>query len=270
MINYLSRLVVAIIVGFILVIVRLVNLFKGNKLKKSPARIKQTDDGVKTAQPPSAPELTVNLAMGGQHLSDNDLFALSLGDIANGKSIANITNQQQLLKYMKTTWGMEFEPQDVAAERTIHCLKQIWNQGHIDSLLNSPQHFERVAVRDIIAIDTARFVQLVVQTRALDLIDEHQAWGLLYLNAQRALDSFDSWSDFEQAGLTGQTFLRSLRTKHKLSDFELYLKSTTTEFELSFADREKSLAPWPQDSMFSALKVSTIMPERLDTIANSA
>lgn len=51
-------------------------------------------------------------------------------------------------------------------------------------------------VRDALAFDCARTAFLVRCIALLGWVPDSQAWIVLFLNAQRAQDSFDSWEDF--------------------------------------------------------------------------
>jgi len=51
-------------------------------------------------------------------------------------------------------------------------------------------------VRDALAFDCARTAFLVRCVALLGWVPEAQAWLVLFLNAQRAQDSFESWEDF--------------------------------------------------------------------------
>jgi len=51
-------------------------------------------------------------------------------------------------------------------------------------------------VRDALAFDCARTAFLVRCIALLGWVPESQAWLVLFLNAQRAQDSFESWEDF--------------------------------------------------------------------------
>lgn len=51
-------------------------------------------------------------------------------------------------------------------------------------------------VRDALAFDCARTAFLVRCIALLGWVPEAQAWPVLFLNAQRAQDSFDGWEDF--------------------------------------------------------------------------
>lgn len=54
-------------------------------------------------------------------------------------------------------------------------------------------------VRDALAFDCARTAFLVRCIALLGWVPETQAWMVLFLNAQRAQDSFESWEDFGMA-----------------------------------------------------------------------
>eukprot|EP01038_Epipyxis_sp_PR26KG_P019488 gene19488-27608_t len=54
-------------------------------------------------------------------------------------------------------------------------------------------------VRDALAFDCARTAFLVRCIALLGWVPESQAWLVLFLNAQRAQDSFESWEDFGHA-----------------------------------------------------------------------
>lgn len=54
-------------------------------------------------------------------------------------------------------------------------------------------------VRDALAFDCARTAFLVRCIALLGWVPETQAWLVLFLNAQRAQDSFESWEDFGMA-----------------------------------------------------------------------
>ncbi|MFC7421389.1 DUF1266 domain-containing protein [Iodobacter arcticus] len=140
-------------------------------------------------------------------------FALALGDILYRRHNINCDSyelkvaidshrREQLFNALLKETGMQIN-QDLQTQAS-HLLKS-WLNGF------SPEHsafFYHSAnagiVRDAIAFECVRVVFLIRCMVIFNLIDESRAWFILFLNAQRAQDCFDSWTDFAYAYANGR------------------------------------------------------------------
>lgn len=135
-------------------------------------------------------------------------WAIALGDIllmrnglpCNGDTLAlDLPTEKQEQLARQVLREMNF-PADMPAG-AIPARMQAALTGWVGGLGRSHDGFyEQLAaqgrVRDALAFDCARTAFLVRCIALLGWVPEAQAWPVLFLNAQRAQDSFDSWEDF--------------------------------------------------------------------------
>lgn len=140
-------------------------------------------------------------------------FALALGDILYRRHHINCdsyelnaetdsTRREQLFNAFLKETGMQAN-QDLHTQASD--LLRNWLNGfsaeHPDFFYHSAKEGN---VRDAIAFECVRIVFLTRCMVIFNLIDESRAWFILFLNAQRAQDCFDSWADFAYSYANGR------------------------------------------------------------------
>ncbi len=146
------------------------------------------------------------------------LFALSIGDL---ETYYIDEDNNKLTAHLKEVWGFDFDEEEYSKDRAIYLLKKIWTEGTVTLFHSNIEFYQKLGIRDVVAYDSSRFVELVSQFIYLEIITQEEAWGLIYLNAQRVQDSYKSREDFESAYINGWTFKQIISSeKLKIEDFD--------------------------------------------------
>jgi hypothetical protein len=169
-----------------------------------------------------------------------ELFALALGDL-EFKRLEKMLDDKTLIEYLKERWEIELGKD--AKAQTIYALQQLWSEGSVELLLRDETMRSQIAVKSMIAFDSSVYAELIRQTVSLGILTEEASWGLLFLNAQRVQDSFDSWQDYQEAYIEGVAFWLSTR------DDSSY-KANKMKLEKYKIERE-----WLSEPIFSKLKI---------------
>lgn len=138
-------------------------------------------------------------------------WALALADILarrNGLEKQGISltlklsddKRQHLAQQLRKELGLADNLNDVALRQQVHDILCRWPAG----IGKSPRDFyyqlaSQGRVRDALAFDCMRTAFLTRCIAVLDWCDKDQAWLVLFLNAQRAQDCFNSWQDYATA-----------------------------------------------------------------------
>ncbi len=193
----------------------------------------------------------INLALETEGLSSKESFAIQVGQLAWYR-VADCRSKGELLDYMEKQWGFNFYNEEKRKERALYGMKYLWSQGLVDQLITSPSYLDEIAVKDAMAYDSAHFACFIHQLRKLELIDSQEAWGMLFLNAQRVQDCFVSWQEFSDAYVNGYALNEVLENEGELSDVRVQLDNDP----LFAAEREQLLrGEWPSDSIFNDFSV---------------
>jgi len=116
-----------------------------------------------------------------------------------------------------------------ASTKVYHVIKQVWTEGILELFIKNSILTDKLEVKDLVAFDATRFVKLVVEVLKLELISQEEAWGLLFLNAQRMQDTFKSTQEFKNAYYKGALFYDILfkseeeRRGEKIQNFDALL-----------------------------------------------
>jgi len=167
-------------------------------------------------------------------LNRAEKFALNLGNLEYER-LSLLPDNLTLHERLEKEWGIHFEG-EFAKERVIYTLQKILREGSIEMLLNSRASQSRVRVKDMVAFDSARFVELIRQALALKILEDDEVWGFLFINAQRVQDTFTGWSDFKSAYLNAVKFIY-------LSQKKRFYSSKVVEIE------------WLEEDLFSHFKI---------------
>ena len=188
--------------------------------------------------------------------SKEETFALALGDLENERILLELNNQS-LLEYLKTTWEREFDKES-GKDDVIYTLQHLWSRGSLSLIHEYKAFSEEVRVRDMVAFDSARFTELLCQALYLKFLEEEEAWGLLFLNAQRVQDCFEDWKDFQRAYFRGLALYKySLSEKSEENDLPEYKRILLKIKSTSSVELE-----WLDEKVFSQFKIDeTIIKE---------
>lgn len=180
-------------------------------------------------------------------LSKEEKFALALGDLEYERLLKYLENRD-MQNYLEDEWGLSFEDKK-SKNHTLYTLQKIRKEGTVPLLFRNLHLEKEVSVSDMIAFDSSRFSELLRQAIYLNFIEEEEAWGLLFLNAQRLQDSYKSFSEYKEAYFRGSTLYQYAQLKEeeqKSFDFqkELMLKQENSEVEIV----------WLKEAIFSQFK----------------
>jgi hypothetical protein len=177
-------------------------------------------------------------------LSAEENFALSLGSLEYER-LSQRDMTVSLKEYFEAEWGLDFK-EEKAREHTLYTLQQIWSNGNIHLVFRHIQFEKEASIKEMVAFDSARFAELLRQAILLSFLDEEEAWGLLFLNAQRVQDSYTSWQDFKEAYFRGLT-LYSYTHLEEDEQAHFNFHKTVSEFK----QNTKVEIDWLTDRVFS-------------------
>jgi hypothetical protein len=111
----------------------------------------------------------------------------------------------------------------------------------------------KLEVKDLVAFDATRFTKLILQVLELKLLEEKEAWGLLFLNTQRVQDAFESSEIFKASYFKGALFYDILFKSdeddraEKIGNFDVLLR----ELQKS----SKTELSWLEEDVFKSFKI---------------
>jgi len=163
-------------------------------------------------------------------------------------------NKPALLAHLENRWGFSFANSYEGRERILFCLKKLWNEGSVSLLLNSPQDAGKVNIDAMLAVDIASFVELVRHAVQLDLLDHEEAWGILFLNAQRAQSSFESWQEYVSAYIKGREYIFELSKQPETEAFVKF-RNDINEYGVKEHNGLPTDVDWRAQPVFSGFEV---------------
>ena len=140
-----------------------------------------------------------------------------------------------------------------ASTKVYNVLKILWSEGMLELFIKNNILTNKLEVKDLVAFDAARFSKLVLEVLALGLLDEKEAWGLLFLNAQRVQDTFKNAKEFKTSYLKGALFYDILFKSdeddrgEKIQNFDALFKTLYESSEVEII--------WLEENLFSSLKI---------------
>ena len=179
-------------------------------------------------------------------LGAKERFALALGDLEHER-IAQTLQKKSLRTYLEEECNLTFE-EGREREHTLYTLHQIWKVGTIEIFFDNPDVHSSLSVRDMVAFDSARFTELLRQALYLNFINEEDAWGFLFLNAQRVQESYEGWEDFRDAYFRGVALMHYSELKEDDNfDFEQEFKRLRDVSNIKVA--------WLEEEIFATIEV---------------
>jgi len=140
-----------------------------------------------------------------------------------------------------------------APTKVYNVLKLLWSEGMLELFIKNNILTNKLEVKDLVAFDAARFSKLVLEVLALELLDEKEAWGLLFLNAGRVQDTFTNAQEFKSSYLKGALFYDIL-FKSDEDDRGEKIQNFDALFETLYESSEVELI-WLEEDVFSSLKI---------------
>lgn len=174
--------------------------------------------------------------------SKEEKFAYDIANLEHER-ITDLVKDLELMKFFKKEWGRSFKKDKKGRNNILSLLMDTWSEGSVN-LLFQYTHLD-ITVKDMIAFDCARFAELIRIALFLKLLEEEEAWGFLFLNAQRVQDSFDNWDDFKHAYFKGAS----------LYEFDL---SESKKYKTKIRDQKRKESKvkemWVSEALFSHIK----------------
>ena len=171
-------------------------------------------------------------------------------------NIAKLENERLLLytseMYLNKEFHLDIKDESIST-KIYHKIQELWSQGLLELFIKNNILRDKLEVKDLVAFDSARFTKLVLEVLKLKLMDEKEAWGLLFLNAARVQDVFENAEDFKASYFKGALFYDILFKSEeenigdKIEDFDALFK------ELHKASQIEIL--WLEEDIFKALKI---------------
>ena len=135
-------------------------------------------------------------------------LASSIGLSAKGDIALDVwsdADHTQLWALLHDDLGLDPEATDLSRDRLRIGLARLWATPSLNLQRYSVE--EEANTLDKMAYDASQFVELARMGFALKLLSKEQAWALIFLNAQRMQDLFDSWEGFIYAAVRGRAWI---------------------------------------------------------------
>lgn len=162
-------------------------------------------------------------------LSREETFALAIGKLEHER-LTQSQEQYDVQAYLMDAFHLDIEGNNLA-NKVYDVIQQVWSKGVLELYIRNQILTDKLQVKDLVAFDTSRFVTLIEALMELEILDEQEAWGLLFLNAARVQDVFVSTEAFKVSYLKGSLFyeilLKSEETckAEKIQKFDILLET---------------------------------------------
>ncbi len=141
-------------------------------------------------------------------MSEEEIFALSFAKFEEER-LNHSLEVFNVESYLNDEFHFNLNAAN-ASTNVYDVIKKVWSEGILELFIKNNILTNRLEVKDLVAFDTTRFVKLVVEVLKLDLIEEKEAWGLLFLNARRIQDTFKNSEEFQASYFKGALFYEIL------------------------------------------------------------
>ena len=178
-------------------------------------------------------------------------FAISIATLENerlSKNLETLSSQE----YLNDEFN--FNIMDKSIETKIyHKVQNLWSQGLLEIFIKNNILRNKLEVKDLVAFDSARFVKFILEVLELKLMDEKEAWGLLFLNASRVQDVFENADAFKASYFKGALFYDILfkseeeNRGEKIQDFDSLLKTLKEQSSVELF--------WLEEDIFENLNI---------------
>lgn len=194
----------------------------------------------------------IDMTLNKSYLTEHERFSLDLGHLAIYQA-GLITSKGDLLQNMESMWGMGFDHDELPKNHVIYCLQQLWSKGSLDLFIQHTEYAQQVHVKDMVAFDLSQFVLLIHQAKLLELLNNEEAWGLLFLNSQRAQDCYESWDDFQQSYINGYLCHQAIITNQSPQALEQLKKNLNNDVKFT-TQLTYIKTVWPIEPIFDQFK----------------
>ncbi|MDQ7085881.1 MAG: DUF1266 domain-containing protein [Sulfurovum sp.] len=185
-------------------------------------------------------------------MNKEEEFALGFAKLETQR-LKNTTQPYEVERYLTEEFSFNIND-DHASTKVYYVLKKAWTEGVLEVFIRNNILRDTLEVKDLVAFDAARFVKLVLEVLKLKLIEEKEAWGLLFLNAQRVQDTFDNAKSFTKSFLKGALFYDILFQSDE-EDREEKVQRFDALFQALYERSEVALF-WLEEEIFTTLKVA--------------
>ena len=190
-------------------------------------------------------------------MSQEEAFALAIADLESERlSQTQEVYEQEVYEvenYLEEDFHFDIKTPN-ASSKIYHLLQHLWSEGLLEVFVKNSILSDKLEVKDLVAFDASRFTKVVLEVLKLKLLKQEEAWGLLFLNAQRVQDSFESLEAFKRAYLKGALYYEILfksdeeNRGEKIEHFDALLQTQYTHSQVNFA--------WLKEDIFSTLTIT--------------
>jgi hypothetical protein len=184
-------------------------------------------------------------------ISQEEKFVLNLAKFEEER-IENNLETYNLESYLNEEFSFDISAKN-ASTKVYNVIQKAWTEGVLELFIRNNILTNKLEVKDLVAFDAARFTKLVLQVLELKLLEEKEAWGLLFLNAQRVQDAFESAEIFKTSYFKGALFYDILFKSdeddraEKIGNFDVLLR----ELQKS----SKTELSWLKEDVFKSFKI---------------
>ncbi|CAA6817086.1 MAG: Unknown protein [uncultured Sulfurovum sp.] len=189
-------------------------------------------------------------------MNQEEIFALAFAKFEEER-LLNSLEDFNVEAYLNDEFYFNIN-EDNASTKVYHVIKKVWTEGVLDLFIKNHILVDKLEVKDLVALDSTRFVKLVCEVLKLKLLEEKEAWGLLFLNAQRIQDTFENAEDFKASYFKGALFYEILfrseeeERGEKIESFDALLQERHKASSVELA--------WLEDDVFDSFKIEGKLP----------
>ncbi len=184
-------------------------------------------------------------------MSQEEEFALDIAKLEDER-LKSSKEIYSVETYCQDEFSFKIEEKN-ASTKVYHVLKKVWTEGVLEIFIRNNILSDKLEVKDLVAFDSARFTKLVLEVLKLQLIEEKEAWGLLFLNAQRVQDAFENAETFKASYFKGALFYDILFKSdeddrgEKIGNFDILLRDLQESTKVEFT--------WLKEDVFRSFKI---------------
>jgi len=185
-------------------------------------------------------------------MSQEEAFALAIANLETER-LSHAQELYEVENYLEEDFHFDIKAPN-ASSKVYHILQLLWSEGLLEVFVKNSILSEKLEVKDLVAFDASRFSKVVRELLSLKLLNEEEAWGLLFLNAQRVQDSFENLEAFKKAYLKGALYFEILfkgdeeNRGEKIENFDALLQTQYTHSQVDFI--------WLNEEIFSSLTIA--------------
>ncbi len=187
-------------------------------------------------------------------MSKEEKFTLAIANLETER-LSNSLEVYDVRAYLNEDFHFDINANN-ASTKVYNVVQLLWSEGLLEVFVSNNILTHKLEVKDLVAFDSARFSKLILEVLELQLLSEEEAWGLLFLNAQRVQDSFQDLEAFKTSYLKGALFFEILfksdeeNRGDKIENFDVLFQTLYESSKVAFS--------WLKEDVFSSLEIFKI------------